>query len=182
MFKPWPKTLRLEKKRPPVFTEKIDGTNACVIIAYKNPDANSIASVVNNGGILSIWAQSRTRLITPKNDNYGFAKWVRSNSEELLSLGEGYHFGEWWGQGIGRGYGLTEKRFSLFNVKRWGPHNPNTPTCCHVVPIIPVHFPQDAIADLYDYGSLAAPGWMKPEGAVMYEPDTDTCFKIIMDK
>jgi hypothetical protein len=29
---------------------------------------------------------------------------------------------------------------------------------------------------------LAAPGWMKPEGAVMYEPDTDTCFKIIMDK
>ncbi len=182
MFKPWPKTLRLEKKRPPVFTEKIDGTNACVIIAYKNPDANSIASVVNNGGILSIWAQSRTRLITPKNDNYGFAKWVRSNSEELLSLGEGYHFGEWWGQGIGRGYGLTEKRFSLFNVKRWGPHNPNTPKCCHVVPIIPVHFSQDALAQLQDYGSLAAPGWMKPEGAVMYEPDTDTCFKIIMDK
>lgn len=182
MFKPWPKITRLENKRPPIFTEKIDGTNACVIVAYQNPDANSIASVVNNGGILSIWAQSRTRLITPENDNYGFAKWVRSNSEELLSLGEGYHFGEWWGQGINRGYGLTEKRFSLFNTRRWGPHNPNTPKCCHVVPIIPLYNPQDVIAKLYEYGSLAAPGWMKPEGAVMYEPDTDTCFKIIMDK
>jgi len=182
MFKPWPKITRLENKRPPIFTEKIDGTNACVIVAYQNPDANSIASVVNNGGILSIWAQSRTRLITPENDNYGFAKWVRSNSEELLSLGEGYHFGEWWGQGINRGYGLTEKRFSLFNTRRWGPHNPHTPKCCHVVPIITVDFPQDALAQLRYFGSIAAPGWMKPEGAVMYEPDTDTYFKIIMDK
>ena len=182
MFKPWPKITRLENKRPPIFTEKIDGTNACVIVAYQNPDANSIASVVNNGGILSIWAQSRTRLITPENDNYGFAKWVRSNSEELLSLGEGYHFGEWWGQGINRGYGLTEKRFSLFNTRRWGPHNPNTPKCCQVVPIIHVETPREAMNYLDSVGSLAAPGWMKPEGVVMYEPDTDTCFKIIMDK
>ena len=184
MFKPWPKITRLENRKPPIFTEKIDGTNACVIVAYhyQNPDANAIASVVNNGEILSIWAQSRTRLITPENDNYGFAKWVRSNSEELLSLGVGYHFGEWWGQGIQRGYGLTEKRFSLFNTRRWGPHNPNTPKCCHVVPIIHVETPREARNYLDDVGSLAAPGWMKPEGAVMYEPDTDTCFKIIMDK
>jgi hypothetical protein len=182
MFKPWPKITRLENKRPPIFTEKIDGTNACVVVAYQNPDANSIASYETNEGVISIWAQSRTRLITPENDNYGFAKWVRSNSEELLSLGEGYHFGEWWGQGINRGYGLTEKRFSLFNTRRWGPHNPHTPKCCHVVPIIPLYNPQDVIAKLYEYGSLAAPGWMKPEGAVMYEPDTDTCFKIIIDK
>ena len=182
MFKPWPKITRLENKRPPIFTEKIDGTNACVILSFQPPDKNTILSVEHEAGLLSIWAQSRTRLITPENDNYGFAKWVKSNSEGLLSLGDGYHFGEWWGQGIQRGYGLTEKRFSLFNTRRWGPHNPNTPKCCHVVPIIPVHFPQDAIAELYDYGSIAAPGWMKPEGAVMYEPDTDTCFKIIMDK
>ena len=182
MFKPWPKITRLENKRPPIFTEKIDGTNACVIVAYQNPDANSIASVVNNGGILSIWAQSRTRLITPENDNYGFAKWVLENAEELVKLGEGHHFGEWWGQGINRGYGLTEKRFSLFNTRRWGLHNPNTPKCCHVVPIISVETPREAMNYLDSVGSLAAPGWMKPEGAVMYEPDTDTCFKIIMDK
>ena len=138
MFKPWPKITRLENKRPPVFTEKIDGTNACVILSFQPPDKNTILSVEHEAGLLSIWAQSRTRLITPENDNYGFAKWVKSNSEELLSLGDGYHFGEWWGQGIQRGYGLTEKRFSLFNTRRWGPHNPNTPKCCHVVPIIPV--------------------------------------------
>jgi hypothetical protein len=147
MFKHWPKTLRLEKKRPPVFTEKIDGTNACVIWSYEPADSNTIVTITTETGPLSMWCQSRTRLITPENDNYGFAKWVRSNSEELLSLGEGYHFGEWWGQGINRGYGLTEKRFSLFNTRRWGPHNPHTPKCCHVVPIIPVHFPQDAIAE-----------------------------------
>lgn len=35
MFKLWPKILGLEKKRKPVFTEKIDGTNACVIVVTK---------------------------------------------------------------------------------------------------------------------------------------------------
>ena len=35
---------------------------------------------------------------------------------------------------------------------------------------------------LINNGSFIVPGWMKPEGAVMYEPDTDTCFKIILDK
>ena len=35
---------------------------------------------------------------------------------------------------------------------------------------------------LRDNGSLLVPKWMKPEGAVMYEPYTDTYFKIIIDK
>lgn len=185
MFKPWPKITRLENKRPPIFTEKIDGTNACVVVHTLCGLENYPKPIyIHDGGDqqFGVWAQSRTRLIYPDNDNRGFAKWVLENAIELVKLGEGHHFGEWWGQGINRGYGLTEKRFSLFNTRRWGPHNPHTPKCCHVVPIIPVHFPQDALAELYDYGSIAAPGWMKPEGAVMYEPDTDTCFKIIMDK
>jgi len=185
MFKPWPKITRLENKRTPIFTEKIDGTNACVVVHtlcglenYPKP----IYIYDEGDQLLGVWAQSRTRLIYPGDDNFGFAKWVLENAEELVKLGEGYHFGEWWGQGIQRGYGLTEKRFSLFNTRRWGPHNPNTPKCCHVVPIIPVSNSLRAIEYLKDNGSLTAPGWMKPEGAVMYEPDTDTCFKIIMDK
>ena len=190
MFKPWPKITRLENKRPPIFTEKIDGTNACVVVVPTpiNHTPNSYVGAItsafnhNDNTHYFLYAQSRTRLIYPGNDNYGFARWVWENAEELVKLEEGHHFGEWWGQGINRGYEQKEKRFSLFNTRRWGPHNPNTPKCCHVVPIIPVHFPQDALAQLQDYGSLAAPGWMKPEGAVMYEPDTDTCFKIIMDK
>lgn len=49
---------------------------------------------------------SRTRWITPEDDNYGFAKWANENKEELLKLGIGQHFGEWWGSGIQRGYNL----------------------------------------------------------------------------
>jgi hypothetical protein len=55
-FQPWPKIPRLH--RSIVITEKIDGTNACVVIS---PDGTEIA------------AQSRTRVITPEQDNAGFA-------------------------------------------------------------------------------------------------------------
>lgn len=170
IFKPWPKIVRLEKKRPPIFTEKLDGTNACVVIGPNNEFA----------------CQSRTQFITPENDNFGFAKWAYKNKEQLLSLGEGYHYGEWWGIGIQRGYGLNEKRFSLFNTRRWGPHNPNTPACCHVVPTLPEHIQSAQMAKewfmVMGWDSLAAPGFNKPEGLIQYEPDTDTMFKIIWDK
>lgn len=165
-FKPWPKIVRLENKRFPIFTEKIDGTNACVIIG-------------DNGEFA---CQSRTRIITPSSDNYGFARWAYEHREELEKLGPGHHYGEWWGLGIQRGYGLQEKRFSLFNTRRWGEHNPNTPNCCHVVPILPADSAEQVVQFLKQNGSVAAPGWQRPEGAVMYEPDTDTCFKIIIDK
>lgn len=167
-FKAWPKITRLENKRQPIFTEKIDGTNACIVIGP-------------NG---EFYTQSRTRFITPGNDNFGFAKWAYENKEELLKLGPGYHYGEWWGVKIQRGYGLDHKRFSLFNTRRWGLHNPNTPTCCHVVPMLPreITEPSQAVEYIRSTGSLAAPGYFKVEGVIMYEPDTDTMFKIIMDK
>ena len=167
-FNPWPKTVRVENRKAPIFTEKLDGTNACIAI--------------NEYGTLS-HVQSRNRIITPESDNFGFAQWVHENEQELLKLGAGYHFGEWWGQGIRRGgYLLKEKRFSLFNTKRWGAHNPNTPACCHVVPLIPVTTWQEAKDYLKEYGSIAAPGFNNPEGAIMYDIDTNTCFKIIISK
>lgn len=165
-FKAWPKITRLENKRKPIFTEKIDGTNACIVIG-------------DNGEFA---CQSRTRFIVPGDDNFGFAAWAYANRESLMALGPGYHYGEWWGQGIQRGYDLTEKKFSLFNSRRWGKHNPNTPSCCDVVPILDANSPDEVIELLKQNGSFAAPGFKRPEGAVMYEPDTDTCFKIIMDK
>lgn len=165
-FKAWPKITRVENRRPPIFTEKIDGTNACVVISEDGEFA----------------CQSRTRIITPENDNFGFAKWAYEHKDELLALGPGYHFGEWWGLGIQRGYGQTEKRFSLFNTRRWGEHNPNTPKCVGVVPIIPVMNVEDARKFLVENGSIVAPGFMRPEGAVMFDVDTETCFKIIIDK
>src|SRR4051812_9704882 len=102
-FIEFPKIPRL--KRTIVVTEKLDGTNASILV----PE--------DDGPLL---AGSRTRWITPEDDNYGFARWVRDREADLrVALGYGHHFGEWWGSGVQRRYGIAEKRFSLFNVGRW---------------------------------------------------------------
>jgi hypothetical protein len=165
-FKAWPKITRVENRRTPVFTEKIDGTNACVVITAEG----------------EFGCQSRNRIITPENDNFGFARWAYANKDELMKMGGGYHYGEWWGLGIGRGYDQKEKRFSLFNSRRWGEHNPNTPSCVSVVPILRVNTVEEAREFLLENGSVAAPGFKKPEGAIMLDLDSDTYFKIIIDK
>src|SRR5690606_40023600 len=65
-------------------------------------------------------SQSRKRLITPTADNFGFARWAFERAEILApSLGEGLHYGEWWGKGIQRGYGMDTRVFSLFDTSRW---------------------------------------------------------------
>lgn len=147
-----------------VISEKIDGTNAQVFI----PDDLSCVK-----------AGSRSRWITPADDNYGFAAWVEANRDELLKLGPGRHFGEWWGAGIQRRYGMTEKRFSLFNAGRWSSYRP---ACCHIVPVLYAGtFSTDAVekalADLATEGSRAAPGFMKPEGVVVWLPVAKQLYK-----
>lgn len=149
-FVEFPKMPRLS--REVIITEKIDGTNAQIFITEDN----------------EIYTGSRTQWITPQNDNFGFARWVEANKDELLKLGPGRHFGEWWGAGIQRRYGLSEKRFSLFNTVRWG--DPVTrPTCCGVVPVLwsgifSTSVVNKIIEDLRQHGSYAAPGFMRPEG------------------
>lgn len=164
-FVAWPKIPRIENKKE-YYTEKIDGTNACVIITEDGDFA----------------CQSRTRIITPEEDNYGFARWAYENKDELLKLGPGHHFGEWWGNGIQRGYGLDEKRFSLFNTARWGEHNPNTPECVHVVPVIHKNTLEEAKQFLIENGSLAAPGFMDIEGVVLFDYYTKGYYKAIVNK
>jgi hypothetical protein len=157
-----------------VITEKIDGTNAQIYIG-------------EDGEFLT---GSRTRWIQPGNDNHGFAKWAYEHKEELLKLGPGRHFGEWWGSGIQRGYGLLngEKRFSLFNVNRWGigrdieKYPDDCPPCCNVVPILYAGmFDTETIKmilfNLGGNGSIASPGFMKPEGIVIYHTAAKTLFK-----
>lgn len=162
-FQGFPKIARLSREI--VITEKIDGTNAQVLITEEG----------------DVIAGSRTRIITPEQDNFGFAKWVQDNREELLKLGPGRHFGEWWGQGIQRKYGLDEKRFSLFNVSRWD--DPEVrPACCHVVPVLfrgnfNTQRVGDAIRRLKRHGSVAAPGFMDPEGVIVYHTASNVMFK-----
>jgi RNA ligase len=161
-FVPFPKLARLTRNI--VITEKLDGTNACVHITA-------------DGEVL---AGSRTRWITPEDDNYGFAKWVRSNRDCLLLLGEGTHFGEWWGNGIQRRYDLAEKRFSLFNTSRW--NDEVRPACCHLVPVLYSGVwtgleQLEAIKTLTYGGSVAAPGFMNPEGIVIWHEAARQLFK-----
>jgi hypothetical protein len=166
-FKAWGKTPRLSNERYFV-TEKIDGTNACIVI-----EGDQFA------------CQSRTRFITPEDDNYGFAAWAYTNKDELMKLGDGYHYGEWWGAGIQRGYDLPEKRFSLFNTARWNPSNPNLPNCCHVVPFLGECTPEElsgVIAKFVSEGSVAAPGFLRVEGVIVYSKLTQQKYKVIVDK
>jgi hypothetical protein len=125
-------------------TEKIDGTNGCVVITEHG----------------EVFAQSRSRFITPDDDNMGFAQWVYENKEELLLLGPGYHYGEWWGQGIQRRYFENHKVFSLF---AWWLKEEEIPKCCRVVPVI-AQTVQDAKERLKTEGSIASPGFLDPEG------------------
>ncbi len=125
-FKPFPKMARLSREC--LITEKIDGTNASVYIEPKPVIGSDISKVTAITADFLIYAGSRTRWITPDDDNFGFAAWVRANSDELVKLGAGHHFGEWWGSGIQRGYGFKngERFFSLFNALRWVEHDKPT--------------------------------------------------------
>lgn len=161
-FLPFEKISRLS--RHCTITEKIDGTNACIGIA-------------EDGGF---FIGSRNRWLTGDDDHFGFHIWALKHKEELLQLGPGRHYGEWWGIGIQRRYSTGEKRFSLFNSARWTATRP--PACCHVVPVLysgvfTSTAADDAIAKLEVEGSAASPGFMQPEGIVIYQSAARMYFK-----
>lgn len=168
-FVPFPKIGRLN--REVIITEKLDGTNAQIHI----DDTGTV-----------LMCGSRTRWIRPEEDNFGFATWAMANRDELLRLGPGSHFGEWYGAGIQRRYGLDHKRFALFNVSRWS-DDATRPACCEVVPLLWRGFFEDmpldrVLDDLRTGGSHAAPGFMQPEGIVVFHTATGTLFKKTLDK
>lgn len=169
-------------------TEKIDGTNACVCIT-------------EDGQFLT---GSRTRWITPEDDNFGFSKWAHEHKSELMSLGVGTHFGEWWGQGIQRNYGLSEKRFSMFNVGRWCLHGKEPkqiktqdprifkkqevlPPCVGLVPILyegmfDTFIINGILSTMKEQGSRAVEGFMRPEGIVIFHKAGNIMFKKTIEK
>jgi len=198
-----------------IITEKIDGTNVQILVDEVIPPIETHPDDRVEVGWLYVDMMdkqyrmrcgSRNRWITPDNDHYGFARWAYKNAMDLIGIGPGRHFGEWWGRGIQRGYGLSEKRFSLFNVIRWDPamfhlfkwmswserdgqkdrgEEPifkGPPSCCSVVPviltgtfgIIDLDF---IMQSLSNHGSHAAPGFMDPEGIVIYHTGGNVMFK-----
>ena len=187
-FTEFPKISRLSREC--IITEKIDGTNGQVFITESG----------------EMFVGSRSRWITPQQDNYGFAKWCHEHKEELLKLGPGHHFGEWWGNGCQRGYNLPkgEKRWSLFNVERWCLHGETPqripkadpriekyqdvlPPCCGLVPILyrgifTTDACEQAIHVLRTQGSKAVPGFMNPEGIVCFHTASNSAFKKTLEK
>lgn len=201
-FEPFPKIPRIAKNTVCI-TEKLDGTNAHVFIIDKDevpytrfgtemrsqlyPDLQDNILFENTDWL--ILAGSRKRFINDLercNDNYGFAAWVRENAVELLKLGHGRHYGEWYGRGINRGYEMEDRRFALFNTKRWGEHNHNTPACCEVVPVLYegksyAGVEQGRMVSLSHHGSYASLGYMNPEGIIAYYPATNSYLKQTFD-
>lgn len=173
-FESFQKIARLSREC--VVTEKIDGTNGVILITEDS----------------QFYVGSRNQwILTPENiyptDPFGFARWAQDNKEELIAgLGVGRHFGEWWGVGIQRRYGLNEKRFSLFNTSRWS-DDAVRPKCCHMVPILweglfDTTIIQDCLNRLKERGSRAAPGFERPEGIVIFHKAANLCFKKTIEK
>lgn len=201
-FESFPKMARFS--REVVITEKIDGTNAQILIVptkdfscdYDPSNPPVVAGDLMDPAAVNIYAGSRTRWLQPGKvtDNYGFAQWVAENAEDLKKLGPGRHFGEWWGAGIQRRYGQAGKHFSLFNASRWHQNGylgvseevdgvwRLGPVSCGVVPTLyRGEFTGSCVYSACDLlrsvGSVAAPGFRDPEGIIVYHTAGKVGFK-----
>ncbi|MFM9268615.1 RNA ligase family protein [Tychonema sp. BBK16] len=89
---------------------KLDGTNGGV-------------QIFSDGRVA---VQSRSQIITPENDNLGFATWVSQNIDFFAALASAEHatiFGEWCGKGIQKRTAVSEcdrKIFAVFAVQFGG--------------------------------------------------------------
>jgi len=193
-FQKWPSIPRLSKEIATV-TEKIDGSNSCIRIRPSHGLYNNQTDIVVSSDSYNIWAQSRTRFLRPTKheDNFGFAAWVSSNATALVEiLGLGDHYGEWWGNKIQRGYGLTNgtRRFSLFNVRRWEeiidvhPGSTDVEELCTVPLLYQGSFLDMDLKNLRESlvtnGSVAAPGF-KAEGMVVSLRELNASYKVLLE-
>lgn len=140
-------------------TQKIHGTNAQIRIYH------------DDNGNVQCQASSRTRNITPTDDNFGFAAFVEDNKTDIIEeLGIGTHFGEWAGLKINSGEGLNERVFVLFDHLR----HADKPLPRQMV-LVPVLYQGPYSVDtinvtmwtLQELGSRLVPGFMRPEGIVI---------------
>jgi len=202
-FKAWPKTPRLN--RDCIVTEKIDGTNAAVIILdpIEVEDGHNVGAgeTTPDGTGIAVWneklermqivaAQSRKRVIWPgkTTDNAGFAMWVWTNAQALAeTLGEGYHYGEWYGTAIqGNPYALEEKRFSLFNVVRYAEFDLENVPGLGVVPVLyegpfdQAWINNNLIPRLRVRGSVVSPG-RKAEGVIVFHKAAGHVYKVLCE-
>jgi len=169
-FEAFPKIQRYEKAHCTI-TEKIDGTNGCIIFPDHFPETGAYT------------VQSRKRIITAgkQTDNAGFAGWVEKEVDRLYDFfGVGRHYGEWWGVSIQRGYDQTARYFTPFNSHRFsddyfmamgvvGPPELRPLPVLWQGPLSELSQGTDTAMDLLkSVGSIAAPGYVNPEGWMIY--------------
>ena len=181
-FKPFNKIRR--KNLTAYITEKLDGTNASVVVSRELLVGLPYLANVND---CFIYAGSRKRWIEPNSkenkaaDNFGFAGWVRDNAEMLVRLGPGQHYGEWVGPGIQKNpHELEERKFYLFNHYRFKDVRPD---CCEVVPLLDIGVYSaaliaDTMLSLKEQGSHIGG---KPEGIMVYVPEADHYQKVTFE-
>lgn len=194
-FQPWPKTPRLF--RDIVITEKIDGANSAVIIerVEDTSDREGVIVFQEVDDILyAVGAQSRNRLIFPgkTTDNHGFAQFVEENAKKLVELlGEGRHFGEWWGKGIQGRYHAQFKGFALFNTEK---HDGlytwfrDTSIGDVLVEAMPVLYKgpyseqkiREVLSELNTNGSVVSP-FGPAEGIVVFHTQSRKVYKVTLD-
>lgn len=185
-FESWGKTPRLF--RDMIITEKVDGTNAAIRIVpveILTPEDHPIA--IQKTLNVALFAQSRNRMITPENDNYGFAEWVCENADTLAQdLYLGMHYGEWWGQGIQREYDVDYRSFALFNSRKMGKDGWfKTPNVRAVPTLAKRTFDQgvieETLRDLRENGSHLNRDFKNPEGIIVYHSQIGQGFKVTLD-
>jgi hypothetical protein len=201
-FEAFPKIPRLN--RSCVVTEKIDGANAAIVFEDDYPFTDAQTGQRNYGPI--VFTQSRKRLLRPGKDTdlNGFAAWVLEHRDELYALlGPGRHYGEWYGQGIQRSYGLDHRRFALFNVARWQDSFEQVETSSHATVTKPLFLGEHAIHTVpwlrsmdFSTGMINAlvrelairgsqvpelPGRAEAEGVVVYHQAARQMFKVTVE-
>lgn len=207
-FKAYPKIPRLEKAFRYSITEKLDGTNGIIHIVPIGNHGSAHVEALAAGAIATfaedetgpgtaMFAGSRSRWLSPGKgtDNYGFAQWVKDNADCLHTLLEpGTHYGEWWGGGVQRNYGLDRKFFTLFNPFRYE-HLPQfgkmrldngysllttVPVLAHGTDPEALHLQLESCIYKIRQGSVAVPGFPNPEGLVVTIGNQN--FKIICNE
>lgn len=160
-------------------TEKIDGTNGLIEVSCQGVKFGSRNKWLSNG-----------------DDNFGFYAYFSQYVDDMVAWyhrnAPGYNwepvriYGEWFGKGIQRGYDLKERKFMPFSYGLAedieGVFAPNI-----VLPefLYQGKFSREVLNNcmnsLKEEGSQVVPGYMKPEGVVVYFPDYEFSLKETFD-
>lgn len=142
-FMPWPeiegfhnirKFIRVDPGEWWQKSQLFSGTSKVLYRAKVKLHGTNAAVRIDSNGVVT--AQSRTNIITPENDNAGFARWVKANETEWKKTAAvptkdnpAAHYlnivfyGEWIGPGIQKNVAVSEipkKCFAVFAMKILG--------------------------------------------------------------